>query len=102
MSTELEEIPRAGELAEIALSGAVEGGDVDQPALVDSPPSGPVVKFLGIKASASDDMEWKNGQRVNFFGDGIVVHVGEDLNVRDNTTRKVLSVKVNSATLERD
>jgi hypothetical protein len=64
---------------------------------------GPVVKFLGIKASDVDEDEvagWKNGQRVSFHGVGVIVHTGESLDQRDGTTRPEIHIKVESTSVE--
>jgi hypothetical protein len=97
MTVDTTEPTQLGELAQIALEGAKEGGDVDQPALVEGPPAGPVVKFVGIKASI-DDRVWKNGQRVSISGTGIIIESGgKQLSLKDGTERRVVKVSIEGA-----
>lgn len=98
--TELAELPKVGELAQVAMQGAQSEDDVDQPALVAEGEKGPVVKFAGIKASAGPDHTYRNGQHVTFSGEGVIVHVGKELSIKDGTEREIIKIQVSSTVVE--
>lgn len=104
MSTEVQDAPVEDDLGAAAAAGL--GGDVDQPTLDGkAAQKGPIVKFNGVKATDVDEDQvagWQVGQRVTFRGSGVVIHSGEELDTRDDTIRKAITIKIDGTHVEAD